>query len=591
MKAFQLPSAQGRWVKALLFSLLVLVLISCQERPAAEEKTEGPKFSIRFDPQLVAQPQDGRLLLMLASHDEKEPRFLVGISADSQLIFGRNVEGWNPGDEVIVDQGAMGFPLSDLSEVPPGTYFAQALLNRYKDFHLSNGKVVSLPPDRGEGQQWNRKPGNFFSKPTKVTLGEGGSGSFSLVLDQVIPEIEPPQDTEFVKHIQMRSELLSEFWGEDVYLGAHVLLPRGFDEHPDARYPLMISHGHFPADFDGFRTEPPDPDLEPDYSARFDLHGYNIIQQQEAHDFYQTWISDDFPRFIVIEIQHPTPYYDDSYAVNSASQGPYGDALTHELIPYIEEKFRGIGKGWARFTYGGSTGGWEAMAVQVFYPDEYNGAFIACPDPIDFRAYMTVNIYEDNNAYWYDSEFRKIPRPAHRDYLGHVHANQYEYNRLEAVLGDKSRSGQQYDIWEATYSPMGEDGYPKRLWDKETGVIDREVADYWRENYDLRYILERDWATLGPRLEGKLHLYTGDMDNYYLNNAVYLAEEFLEQTRAPHYGGEVDYGDRAEHCWNGDHENPNHISRLRYHTMYLPKILERIEKTAPEGADLTSWRY
>lgn len=591
MKAFQLPSAQGRWVKALLFSLLVLVLISCQERPAAEEKTEGPKFSIRFDPQLVAQPQDGRLLLMLASHDEKEPRFLVGISADSQLIFGRNVEGWNPGDEVIVDQGAMGFPLSDLSEVPPGTYFAQALLNRYKDFHLSNGKVVSLPPDRGEGQQWNRKPGNFFSKPTKVTLGEGGSGSFSLVLDQVIPEIEPPKDTEFVKHIQMRSELLSEFWGEDVYLGAHVLLPRGFDEHPDARYPLMISHGHFPADFDGFRTEPPDPDLEPDYSARFDLHGYNIIQQQEAHDFYQTWISDDFPRFIVIEIQHPTPYYDDSYAVNSASQGPYGDALTHELIPYIEEKFRGIGKGWARFTYGGSTGGWEAMAVQVFYPDEYNGAFIACPDPIDFRAYMTVNIYEDNNAYWYDSEFRKIPRPAHRDYLGHVHANQYEYNRLEAVLGDKSRSGQQYDIWEATYSPMGEDGYPKRLWDKETGVIDREVADYWRENYDLRYILERDWATLGPRLEGKLHLYTGDMDNYYLNNAVYLAEEFLEQTRAPHYGGEVDYGDRAEHCWNGDHENPNHISRLRYHTMYLPKILERIEKTAPEDADLTSWRY
>ena len=295
--------------------------------------------------------------------------------------------------------------------------------------------------------------------------------------------------------------------------------------------------------------------------------------------------------FLIVEIQHPTPYYDDSYAVNSASQGPYGDALTYELIPYIEQQFRGIGEGWARFTYGGSTGGWEAMAVQVFYPDEYNGAFVACPDPIDFRAYLTVNIYEDKNAYWYESQFQKLPRPGHRDYLGNVHASQYHYNRLEAVLGDKGRSGQQYDIWEATYSPMGPDGYPVRLWDKETGDIDHEVAAYWRENYDLVHILRRDWATLGPKLEGKLFLYVGDMDNYYLNNAVYLAEEFLESTTNPYYGGEVEYGDRAEHCWNGDHQNGNHISRLRYHTMYVPKILKRIEETAPAGADLDSWRH
>jgi hypothetical protein len=175
--------------------------------------------------------------------------------------------------------------------------------------------------------------------------------------------------------------------------------------------------------------------------------------------------------------------------VNSASQGPYGDALTYELIPFIEDKFRGIGEGWSRFTYGGSTGGWEAMAVQVFYPDEYNGAFIACPDPIDFRAYMTINIYDDKNAYWYESQFQKLPRPAHRDYLGHVQASMYDYNRLEAVLGDKGRSGQQFDIWEATYSPMGENGYPMRLWDKESGEIDHEVAEYWRENYDLMHIL------------------------------------------------------------------------------------------------------
>lgn len=576
-------------LSAAISSALLCCLPFASLAETGAEQEHGPSFSIRFDTALSESGQDGRLLLLLATHDDKEPRFLVNNSADSQLIFGLNVKDWKGGKNIVIDENAIGFPLADLSKLPAGTYYAQALLNRYKDYHLGNGKVVSLPPDRGEGQHWNRKPGNFYSEPVQLVID--GSGSYELVLDQVIPDIEPLEDTEFVKHIQIRSKLLSDFWGEDIYLGAHVLLPKGFDAHPEARYPLMIFHGHFPSDFGGFRTDPPDPDLEPEYSDRFSIDGYNIIQQQEEYDFYQTWISDDFPRFIVIEIQHPTPYYDDSYAVNSASQGPYGDALTYELIPYIEEQFRGLGEGWARFTYGGSTGGWEAMAVQVFYPDEYNGAFIACPDPIDFRAYLTVNIYDDSNGYWYDSQFQKLPRPGHRDYLGNIEASQYDYNRLEAVLGDKGRSGQQYDIWEATYSPMGEDGYPVRLWDKETGEIDHEVAEYWREHYDLRHILERDWATLGPKLQGKLHIYVGDMDNYYLNNAVYLTETFLENTTNPYYDGEVDYGDRAEHCWNGDQENGNHLSRLRYNTMYLPKILDRIEKTAPDGADLTSWRY
>lgn len=549
-----------------------------------------PVFDIRVADGLATDLLDGRLLLMLSTRAEDEPRFQVGNHPDSQLIFGMNVDDWDGTSPARVDASATGFPVENLSEVPPGKYFVQALLNRYKDFHLANGKVVSLPPDRGEGQQWNRKPGNLYSDPVEVEIGTVGT-AVAITLDRVIPEITPPEDTAYVKHVRMRSELLSEFWGEDVYLGAHVLLPHGFEEHPDARYPLMVFHGHFPSDFGGFRTEPPEPDLEPVYSDRFHVEGYNIIEQQEAHDFYRTWISDDFPRFLVIEIQHPTPYYDDSYAVNSANQGPYGDAINFELIPFIEEQFRGIGEGWARFTYGGSTGGWEAMATQVFYPEEFNGAFIACPDPIDFRAYMTINIYDDDNAYWYDSEWQRLPRPAHRDYLGHVTVDQYAYNRLEAVLGDRNRSGQQYDIWEATYSPMGDDGYPVRLWDKETGEIDQDVAAYWRENYDLVHILRRDWATLGPKLEGKLHIYVGDMDNYYLNNAVYLAEEFLENTTDPYYAGEVDYGDRAEHCWNGDHVNGNHISRLRYNTMYLPNILQRIEATAPEGADLTSWRH
>jgi hypothetical protein len=330
--------------------------------------------------------------------------------------------------------------------------------------------------------------------------------------------------------------------------------------------------------------------LKPEIASGF-IGRLQPDQQEQAHQLFREWTAPGFPRFIVIQIQHANPYYDDSYAVNSENLGPYGDAITYELIPEIEKRFRGIGQGWSRFLYGGSTGGWEALGVQVFYPDEYNGCFAACPDPIDFRAYTVVDIYKDENAYYLDSDWKKTPRPGLRDYLGHVSGTSFELNRMELVLGTKTRSGQQWDIWEAVYSPVAEDGYPKRIWDKKSGVIDKKVAEFWRENYDLSYILKRDWAKLGPKLEGKIHIYVGDMDNYYLNNAVYLIEEFLEGTKNPYYGGEVDYGDRAEHCWNGDHTRPNATSRLRYHQMFIPRAVERILKTAPPGADLESWRY
>ena len=304
------------------------------------------------------------------------------------------------------------------------------------------------------------------------------------------------------------------------------------------------------------------------------------------------WTKPNQPRYLVMEIQHPTPYYDDSYAVNSANQGPYGDAITYELIPYIEKMFRWIGAEWSRYLYCGSTGGWEALAALIKYPDQYGACFAACPDPIDFQAYTLVNLYRDKNAYFLDSPFKKTPRPAHRDHLGRVSSTLEETNHRELVLGSKSRSGQQWDIWEATYSPVGPDGYPARIWDKVTGEINPEVAEYWKENFDLGHILRRDCENgLGEQLAGKIHIYCGDMDNYYLNNAVYLVEDFLEKTKNPYYAGEVDYGDGAIHCWNGDQENPLYISRLRYNTMYVPKIMNIIKKSAPEGADLKSWVY
>ena len=566
-------------------------LIGMQCSPSGDTKSPL-KFSVSFTKEMSDQAQDGRLLLLLSANDKAEPRFQINDGLETQLVFGVDVDAMKPGQDIIIDESAFGFPIQSLKSIPSGAYFVQALINRYETFNLKTGHTVKLPPDQGEGQQWNSKPGNFYSKPVKVNVDLTKNEIIKVVMDQKIPTIEIPKDTKYVKHIKVQSKMLSEFYGKPMYVGAHVLLPEGFDDHPQAHYPLMIYHGHFPSDFGGFSTEPPDPKMDTtDYIARFGIYGYNKFQKQEAHNFYKQWTSKNFPRFLLIEVQHATPYYDDSYAVNSASMGPWGDAIMKELLPEIETKFRGIGQGWARFTYGGSTGGWEALAVQMFYPDDFNGCFAACPDPIDFRAFCLVDIYKDKNAYWYDSQFKKLPRPAHRNYLGQIQNTMQETNHYELALGTHSRSGQQWDIWEAVYSPQGEDGYPKRIFNKETGVIDKTVAEYWKENFDLRYILERDWKTLGPKLEGKIHIYCGDMDNYYLNNAVYLMEDFLKKTQNPFYKGEVDYGDRAEHCWNGDQTNPNYVSRLRYNTMYLPKILKRISESAPKGADTKSWKY
>jgi hypothetical protein len=565
--------------------------MSAQSSSPSSASPAGFKFAITTGTVGGAAPLDGRLLLMISTDASGEPRNQINDTAKTQAIFGIDVDGWKPGEKAIVDSGVLGYPMDSLRDLKPGTYTVQALLHKYETFRRADGHTVKLPMDRGEGQRWNAAPGNLYSAPRQVTIDPAKAQTIDIALDTVIPPIPDPPTTKYIKHEKIQSERLTKFWGRPMHLGAHVLLPEGFDTHPDAHYPLVIYHGHFPSNFSGFREEPPDPNLKPEFSDRFQMDGYNKVVQQYAHQFYKDWTGPNYPRMIIIEIQHANPYYDDSYAVNSENLGPYGDAITYELIPYLEKKYRGIGAGWARFMYGGSTGGWEALGVQVLYPDEYNGCFAGCPDPIDFRAYTTVDLYKDKNAFFDEGPFRKVARPGHRNYLGHVQTTIEAMNRLELVLGTKSRSGGQWDIWEAVFSPVGPDGYPKRIFDKRTGVIDPQVAAYWREHYDLSDIMRRNWATLGPKLQGKIHIYVGDMDNYYLNNAVYLVEDFLKSTKNPAYGGEVAYGDRAEHCWNGDPTQPNAISRLRYHQMFAPRIVERLLKTAPPGGDVTSWRY
>ncbi|HEX3119777.1 MAG TPA: hypothetical protein VHP80_11840, partial [Candidatus Acidoferrum sp.] len=555
---------------------------------------DAPKFSVSFPKERSAQPLDGRLLLILSNDPSEEPRMQISLAPRTQMIFGLDVDNMQPGQQTTIDDSAFGYPVRYLHDVKPGEYYMQVVLNRYETFHRSDGHTVKLHMDQGEGQHWNVSPTNLYSKPVKITIGANSTANaqpIAVSLDQEIPAIPAPKDTKYIRHMRIQSALLTKFWGRPMFLSANILVPEGFDEHPNAHFPLAIFEDHFNHDFEGFRTEPPDPNLKPDFSERFHISGYNRIQQEEEYKFYQQWIAPKFPRLLVAQINHANPYYDDSYAVDSANLGPYGEAIETELIPALEKQFRAIGQGWARFVYGGSTGGWESIAVQMFYPDHYNGAFVACPDPVDFRAYTNIDLYKDKNAFFIQGPHTEVAQPGFRDYLGHTIATTKSVNQYELALGSHSRSGEQYDIWQAVYGPVGADGYPAPIFNKETGEIDPKIAAYWKEHYDLSNILQRDWATLGPKLRGKLRIYVGSADNYMLNDAVYLIEDFLKSTTNPPYEGEVKYGDRAEHCWNGDPTEPNYLSRLHYNTMYVPMILQRIEKTAPAGADLTSWRY
>jgi hypothetical protein len=250
-----------------------------------------------------------------------------------------------------------------------------------------------------------------------------------------------------------------------------------------------------------------------------------------------------------------------------------------ELIPYIEQNFRIIKKPYARVLSGGSTGGWISLALQIFLPDFFGGTWSLCPDPVDFRYYQIVNIYEDKNAYFKEHEWLQVERPNLPSTDGNIQIMMKDENYYELAIGDKSSGGGQWDIWEAAFGPIGEDGYPRPIWNKLTGEIDHEVAEYFRENFDLPFYLENNWSWLGEKLIWKLHIYTGDMDSFYLNNAVVLLEEFLESTKDPYYAGVVQYGDRQPYCWG-----PGGAELIKL-------MAEHIVKIAPEKEDTSKWRY
>jgi hypothetical protein len=546
------------------FFWVVLILFSLGFSPASAPvmKNSSLKFVISFPEKARTGPITGRAYIIISRNNRRELRFQTGYTGVP--IWGKNVDGLPLGEEAIIDGDVLGYPLKSINDIPPGEYFIQGFFNVYTEFKRSDGHTLWFHNDQWEGQQWNRSPGNLYSDVRKVFIDPSKDQTISVSCRNVIPPIEIPPDTKWVKRVKFQSKILTEFWGQPIYLGATILLPKGYDEHPDVKYPVNYAQGHF--------------SLRAPYGFRTDDPGEREPRGRRGYEFYEYWISEECPRMLAVTFQHPCPYYDDSYAVNSENCGPYGDAIMQELIPFVEKHFRIIRKPYARVLSGGSTGGWESLALQVFHPDFFGGTWTGCPDPVDFRRFQLQNIYEDNNMYYREYEWMKVGIPETRSTDGDVMFTMKNRCSFELVIGDKNRSGLQWSIWEALYTPIGEDGYPKPMWDWETGEIDREVADQWKK-YDLSYYLRENWKSIGPKLVGKIHLFAGDMDNAYLNLGVVLLEEFLENTKDPYYDGVVAYGDGEGHCWM---PRGAEIFRL---------FDEEITKKSPADYNPAKWHY
>jgi hypothetical protein len=538
----------GAFLVSLALAQALIGLHAAQRQDGAKKLT----FEVSFPAAAHPGPLTGRAFVMISRVNDREPRFQIGRTGVP--FFGRDVERLAPGQAATIDETDLGSPLASIREIPAGEYFVQAMVNVYSEFKRADGHVVWMHDDQWEGQRWTRSPGNLYSDVQKVAIDPKQGGMIRLSAGKVIPPVEVPLDTKYVKRFKFQSALLTKFWGRPIYLGAVVLLPRDYDRETIV-YPVNYVQGHF--------------SLAAPYG--FD----------EKSEFSRAWLGDNFPRMIAVTFQHPNPYFDDSYAVNSVNVGPYGDAIMNELIPEVERRFRVLQQPYARILSGGSTGGWEAAALQIFHPDFFGAAFSYCPDSVTFTDVEGINIYEDENAFYKMDGWRKVPTANSRRVNGQLVMTSEQRNHFELANGTKGRSGEQIDIWSAVFGPLGKDGYFEPLFNKRTGEINKEVAKYWKENYDLRYHLEKNWPTLGPKLIDKLYFYTGDVDTYYLNNSTRDLELWMKKTENPHYPGFFMYGDNKPHCWSGP---VTPAERLK-------EMAQLIQRKRPEGTTTPWWTY
>jgi hypothetical protein len=475
---------------AFVAALVGFVLPECQADPGAK----GITFRVKLNNKHIGrQPKGGRVLVGVAKAKER-PNF-THYAPPVLPILGTDVDAFGPNTVLSLDANSDTFPEGSLAKLPAGEYAVQAIFATNRDINLPNA------------------PGNIYCDPVTVQLDPAAGTVVELTVNKSFPD-RVPKETRTHRYLKLPSKLLSDFHGRPMEYRVGVVLPPNFDKEPDKRYALVVDVGGFGTRYTAAEN------IEPD------------------------------PRFVQIVPDGAGPF-GDPYQVDSANNGPYGEALTKEVVPHIEKAFRCLGTPRSRFTTGASTGGWVSLALQVFYPEYFNGCWSQCPDSVTFERFELIDIYSDANAYVNAFGF---DRPSTRTIDGDLVSTVRHECQLERVLGRGGKwqlSGRDWASWNAVHGPRGKGGLPVPLWDGKTGAIDKVVAEHWKK-YDLKLVLEKNWATLGPKLAGgKVNVWVGDSDEYFLNAAVRRLKDATDSFKNPKFDGTILIEVRKGHASGG----------------------------------------
>lgn len=502
-------------------SLICLCLLLLWSAAAWAQHSLVVKVSVSEEVKEKVQP-GGRLFLFLSDQNRPEPRQQLWPSHQNS-IFAANMDALPTGTETYISESKHQASYSDfgLGEVPAGTYYVQALWQQSEQ---------ETGPDA---------PGNLYSTAKEVKIQ--GDMEVQVEIDQVIPPRQLAEH-ELVKLVEIKSEALSAFWEGEMKVRASVLLPSNFYKNPNATYPICYNI----AGYGGRYTR---------------INRY--IERDTA--FLDWWMTDEAPQVITVFLDGDGPF-GDPYQLDSENSGPYGQALTEELIPYIEKKYRAIGTPETRFLDGCSTGGWVSLALQLYYPDLFGGTYSYSPDPVHFGQMQLIDLYEDKNAFQTPSG---LVRPSMRSTLGDPIFSIQQEIGVENVVGRSNtfvNSGEQWGAWNALYSPRDEEtGLPRPVFHPVTGEIYPDVVEHWKK-YDLLEHVKNNWNEIGPKLQGKIYVWMGDMDQFYLNNALRSFDDYLSKTEAPQSDSVIEFTPQKGHCTNYSHKE------------VLEKIQERLQK-------------